>query len=126
MLAESLLCLTLAVFHEARSEPEEAQVAVAQVALNRSRDKDFPSSVCAVVYSPKAFSWTSNKKKRNLKESGITNEQEKRAYIKAKRIASLVLSGKIHSSIGNRLFFSTRQQYHTPYKPIKLGKMVYY
>ena len=126
MIAESLLCLTLVVFHEARSEPVEAQVAVAQVTLNRSRDKDYPSSICEVVYEPKAFSWTSSHKKRNLKESSIVNEQEKKAFLKAKRISSLILSGKIYNPIGNRLFFSTHQQYYTKNKPIKIGKMVYY
>lgn len=126
MLAESLLCLTLAVFHEARSEPVEAQVAVAQVALNRSRDKDFPKTVCEVVYAPRAFSWTSSHKKKQLKESSIVDPIEHKAYLKAKRIAKMVLEGKVYNSIGNRLFFSTHQQYPSKYKPIRLGKMVYY
>ncbi len=43
-------CLTAAVYYEARSEPLDGQRAVAQVVLNRVRDRAFPASVCGVVY----------------------------------------------------------------------------
>jgi spore germination cell wall hydrolase CwlJ-like protein len=43
-------CLALNLWHEARHEPVEGQVAVAQVTLNRTHHQDFPSDVCGVVY----------------------------------------------------------------------------
>ncbi|MFS2318745.1 cell wall hydrolase [Maricaulis sp. D1M11] len=43
-------CLAEAVYYEARSELFEGQVAVAQVVLNRVRDRNFPSTICEVVY----------------------------------------------------------------------------
>jgi len=43
-------CLTAAVYYEARSQSEDGQRAVAQVVLNRVRDRAFPNSVCGVVY----------------------------------------------------------------------------
>jgi spore germination cell wall hydrolase CwlJ-like protein len=43
-------CLAEAVYFEARSEPEDGQVAVAQVVLNRVRHENYPDSVCGVVY----------------------------------------------------------------------------
>jgi hypothetical protein len=44
-------CLTQAVYYEARGEPEEGQVAVAQVVVNRSRAGGrYPKSLCGVVY----------------------------------------------------------------------------
>ena len=46
---ESLRCLALNVYHEARSEPEVGQLAVAAVTLNRVRSDTFPDSVCEVV-----------------------------------------------------------------------------
>lgn len=52
----SLMCLALNIFYEARSEPEEAQYAVAYVTLNRARSKG--RSICEEVYSPYQFSWT--------------------------------------------------------------------
>jgi len=46
---ESLHCLALNVYHEARSEPEVGQLAVAAVTLNRVHSENFPDTVCAVV-----------------------------------------------------------------------------
>lgn len=46
---QSMECLALNVYFEARGEPIEGQVAVAQVVMNRSADPRFPWSVCAVV-----------------------------------------------------------------------------
>ncbi|MFD2113852.1 cell wall hydrolase [Thiorhodococcus fuscus] len=44
-----LRCLALNIYHEARSEPEAGQIAVARVTLNRVGSKAFPGSICAVV-----------------------------------------------------------------------------
>ena len=43
-------CLTDALYYEAANEPVEGQRAIAQVVVNRVRDKHFPKSVCGVVY----------------------------------------------------------------------------
>ena len=48
-MTSALLCLALAVYHEARNEPVEGQVAVAQVVLNRVDDPRYPDTICAVV-----------------------------------------------------------------------------
>jgi len=57
---EGLLWLTLNVYHEARSEPEIGQVAVAHVTLNRAAKLDL--SIKKVVTQPYQFSWTKQKK----------------------------------------------------------------
>lgn len=50
MLAETaLMCLLTAVYYEARSEPLEGQVAVAQVIMTRVESDDYPDTVCEVV-----------------------------------------------------------------------------
>lgn len=46
---EELHCLALNIYHEARSEPESGQIAVAQVTLNRVVSNRFPDGICAVV-----------------------------------------------------------------------------
>lgn len=46
---QSLECLALNVYFEARGEPYEGQVAVAQVVMNRAADSRFPDGVCAVI-----------------------------------------------------------------------------
>lgn len=59
-LLEGLLWLTLNVYHEARSEPQEGQVAVALVTLNRANEKHLP--IKEIVQEPYQFSWTLQKK----------------------------------------------------------------
>lgn len=62
-LERSVRCLALNIYHEARSEPEEGQRAVAAVTLNRVASGEFPRSVCAVVkqggkgHNACQFSW---------------------------------------------------------------------
>ena len=48
--ARDLDCLTQAVYYEARGEPREGQVGVAQVVMNRVNSGRYPASVCAVVF----------------------------------------------------------------------------
>lgn len=59
-LLEGLLWLTLNVYHEARSEPEIGQMAVAYVTLNRANEKQLP--IKQIVQEPYQFSWTLQKK----------------------------------------------------------------
>jgi spore germination cell wall hydrolase CwlJ-like protein len=44
------LCLTQAIYHEARGESENGQWAVANVIINRAMNKRYPSTLCGVVY----------------------------------------------------------------------------
>lgn len=43
-------CLAEAIYHEARSEGVEGQKAVAEVILQRVRSRDYPNTICGVVY----------------------------------------------------------------------------
>ncbi|HEY2894910.1 MAG TPA: cell wall hydrolase [Pirellulales bacterium] len=44
------LCLSKAIYHEARGEADTGQWAVANVIINRALSKRFPTSMCGVVY----------------------------------------------------------------------------
>lgn len=44
------LCLAQAIYHEARGESKDGQLAVANVIINRAMSKKYPSSICGVVY----------------------------------------------------------------------------
>ena len=48
--SKDLKCLATAVYFEARGEPLEGQVAVAQVVLNRLHSDRYPKTICGVVY----------------------------------------------------------------------------
>lgn len=50
LAAKERLCLSQAIYHEARGEPEAGQWAVANVILNRVASRRYPSTVCGVVY----------------------------------------------------------------------------
>ncbi len=43
-------CLAVAIYHEARGESIRGQFAVAEVILNRVASRQFPNSICGVVY----------------------------------------------------------------------------
>ena len=65
---QSVRCLALNIYYEARGEPAAGQYAVAEVTMNRVAAPRYPARVCDVVYQqnwdPKrkrlvgAFSWT--------------------------------------------------------------------
>jgi N-acetylmuramoyl-L-alanine amidase len=119
-MSSLLLCLSLTIYHEARGEPIAVQEAVAAITMNRTRDKDYPSNVCKVVHSPRAFSWV---------RSHHGSIKELAALSKAKEIAKPYLKGKINKRVGKRLFFNHHRlgkRYKTPYKPIRIGHFLVY
>lgn len=84
---------------EARGEPVEGQIAVAQVTINRVRSGVFGSSICKVVYAKNQFSWTLDKRKK------IKNNKEWDASL---ALATEVLNGKSHIPNFNALYFHTK------------------
>ena len=50
-------CLANAVYFEARGEPIEGQLAVAEVVLNRAQSGRYPATICEVVTQPWQFSF---------------------------------------------------------------------
>jgi len=44
------LCLAQAIYHEARGESRDGQLAVANVIINRAMSKKYPSTICGVVF----------------------------------------------------------------------------
>jgi spore germination cell wall hydrolase CwlJ-like protein len=44
------LCLSEAIYHEARGESDQGQLAVANVIINRAMNKNYPSTICGVVF----------------------------------------------------------------------------
>jgi hypothetical protein len=56
-LDDEMLCLATAVYFEAKGEPLDGQLAVAQVILNRVEAGRFGRDICAVVKAPRQFSF---------------------------------------------------------------------
>ena len=95
MIAESLFCLALNIYHEARSQPLIEQLAVAQVVLNRVDARAYPDDVCSVVYHNKypgrlhkcQFSWFCDGKSDTPRDAD--------AWLVANQVASLALSPEL-------------------------------
>lgn len=56
-LSDEANCIAVAVYHEARGESLEGQLAVAQVIKNRAMSGKYPSDWCGVVKQPWQFSF---------------------------------------------------------------------
>lgn len=52
---DELECLALNIYHEARSESLAGQYAVADVVLNRVESRNYPNTICGVVYQAKMW-----------------------------------------------------------------------
>ena len=100
-----VLCLTVAIYYEARGEPIEGQAAVAQVILNRVQHPDFPDDACAVVFEPDQFSFVGDPS--DLIPPMMENEQALRATGRAAEVALEVVEG-YHTHI-------TSTHYHADY-----------
>jgi spore germination cell wall hydrolase CwlJ-like protein len=56
--SNATLCLAQNLYFEARHEPYEGKEAVAATVFNRMSNPLYPSSICAVVYQYRQYSWT--------------------------------------------------------------------
>lgn len=96
-------CLSAAVYYEARSEPLDGQRAVAQVVLNRVRDRAFPASVCRVVYQRSAagcqFSFVC--------DGSMNHPIESRAWQIAQAVAQAALGGSVYAPVGSATHYHT-------------------
>lgn len=48
-------CLAAVIYHEARGESLEGQIAVGQVVLNRKKSRAYPNNICKVAFQPHQF-----------------------------------------------------------------------
>ena len=94
-MTTALTCLAAAVYFEARGEPIDGQIAVAEVVMNRLEDDRWPNDVCSVVKQNRypgvlnrcQFSFYCNGQRE------IVTDQ--RAWATAKEIAEGILAGTL-------------------------------
>ncbi|WP_068318372.1 cell wall hydrolase [Polycladidibacter hongkongensis] len=91
---QELKCLAEAVYFEARSEPRDGQIAVAQVVLNRVKNPTYPNSICKVVYQ--------NKNRLNACQFSFACDgypervYDRKSWAKAKVIAQKAVRGEVN------------------------------
>lgn len=102
-------CLANAVYFEARSEPIEGQLAVAEVVLNRSVSGRYPTDLCAVITQKAQFSFI---RRGRFPSADRGSEAWKRAVA----IASIA-RGKLAGNLPPSVLW-----YHATYVSPKWGK----
>lgn len=97
---QDLACLAENIYHEARGEGLQGQIAVAQVTMNRVKSGRFQNTVCKAVYAPSQFSWTLNKTRA---------KKDSKAWQASLAVARAVLSQSVRLPDFQALYFHTRQ-----------------
>ena len=106
-----LECLAMAIFFEARDQPEEGQRFVGEVIMNRVEDSRFPDTICGVVWQKKQFSFTHD----GLSDDIDRDPTEKVSASKARELAEDIIEHG-HTHI-------TSTHYHsTDVKPFWIGQ----
>lgn len=101
-LAVAAACLSMNIYHEARGESLEGQVAVAWVTLNRARNNN--TSICVEVVKDRQFSWVNggmmvkNGKKWKIHPSVVPKNLQ--MWTTAKAVAHQVMLGKTTDPTG--------------------------
>jgi len=111
---KQIKCLAQNIYHEARGEPYEGQLAVAYVTLNRTNDPYFHGTICEVVYEKKQFSWTAH-------QPAIS---EPKAWKQSQLVATIALilydAGKDNTN--GALYFDGKKRKNA----IRIGKHTFY
>lgn len=118
---KQLECLAAAIHFEARGEPVEGQVAVAEVILARVAASRWPSSICKVVKQRKQFSFV---------RGGNIPHLPGKCRDKHIHMAQLIAKGSKRSSVrGSQYFHATyvRPIWRLKLKRIgKIGQHIFY
>jgi hypothetical protein len=97
-LAPDLKCLAQAVYFEARGEPIEGQLAVAEVVINRARSGLYPTDYCSVITQPAQFSFVRHGRIPEADESST-------AWQRATAIAEIAQQNLWQSKASDALYF---------------------
>jgi spore germination cell wall hydrolase CwlJ-like protein len=115
-------CLAQAIYWEARGQPFNSQIAVAQVVLNRVEDTRFPSTICGVVYQRNdrgcQFEWVC---------AGLRRPRDQRAWHMALHIAEVASTDYI-DLVGGAIFFHDTRIRRWPHleRTARIGDLIFY
>ena len=99
-----LECLAKNIYHEARGESKEGQLAVAYATINRLGK--YGRTICQVVYKKHAFSWTASPRKR-IRNWGT--------YYKILALAKTAYYNKTPDPINGRTHYYAHNSIPPPY-----------
>lgn len=104
---QAIGCMTEAIYYEAGFEPAGGQRAVAQVILNRMRDRNFPSTVCGVIYQGWERS-TGCQFSFVCDGSRVRRPPQDAQWARARRIAEQALEGHVETGVGTATHYHVR------------------
>jgi len=111
----SVLCLTLIMYMEARSESPLTQSYVASVAIERAKQEN--KSICESMKTPRAYSWLWD---------GVNTKVNQKHFEKIKPLATRQLQSP---ALRGHTFFNERKlgkRFKTHNKPITSGNLIFY
>ena len=111
----TLACLTLVLYMEARNQTEYTQSLVGSVVIERAKVENIP--ICKSIKRKGSYSWYRGKLNIKLDKNIIKGIRK----VASKQLESQTLKG--------RYFFNERKlgkRYKTPYSPIISGKLIFY
>ena len=97
-LTSDLKCLAQAVYFEARGDPIEGQLAVAEVVINRAKSGLYPDNFCDVVTQPSQFSFVHHGRIPAADESSA-------AWQRAEAVAQIAQQNLWQSKAADALYF---------------------
>jgi spore germination cell wall hydrolase CwlJ-like protein len=97
-LEPDLKCLAQAIYFEARGEPLDGQLAVAEVVINRATSGLYPSSYCDVIKQPAQFSFVRHGRIPQPDESSSS-------WRRAKAVAQIAQQDLWESKAADALYF---------------------
>lgn len=99
-LDEQANCIAVAIYHEARGESLDGQLAVARVIMNRAASGKYPGSWCGVVKQPWQFSFVNPRTGQYPSVNGASA-----AWRKAQAITRLAISNAVPSLSNDVLWY---------------------
>ena len=122
-------CLARAIYFEARSESELGQLAVAKVILNRTKNPDYPKTICGVVYQG---SGRRNSCQFSFACDGLADDvRQPAAWTRSKKVAQMAIEGDHKVRV-----IGAATNYHADYvrpkwaknmkRLIKIGRHIFY
>lgn len=104
VLETAALCLSLAIYFEARSDTTKSRTAVAEVVMDRANNDQ--RNICKVVYKKNAFGWVESNNKNNnyylRKVNSHKGPKNKLAWEDSKKLANSVIKGKYKRALPRR------------------------
>lgn len=105
---KELRCIRSALWHEARSEPEEGIRAVMSVIYNRKKAKGYPNTFCGVILQPMQFSAFNQDKGLATRGLKPIRELDKKAHALVAYIANEAVLGRFKPILEPSVLFYTK------------------